>query len=109
MQSSLLVSQFEPRAIAIKPVQAGHKKPGYVLTFEKLDSPAGKNNITCTARFSPADTFDETTFSPLLQTPIYGCLGLVQVENGKNITFLLLNVSRAFYLRYYGLLGYWRP
>ena len=82
MESLLLVSNSEPRRIAIQPISNQGKKASYVLILENLASRVGEN-INCTARFQPAASFDSSSYSQLIRQPVKGCVGLVQVENGK--------------------------
>lgn len=88
MESQLLCSSVSQdgtarRRIAIKPMDPS--KQSFVLVLESgrmSQSSSNTGNINCTARFQPATSFDTRQFHPLLNFPIYGCVGLVQANNG---------------------------
>lgn len=92
MESFLLVSNTEPRRIVIQPsANSQGKKASYVLVLEKLaasnvSQKSSQHNLNCTARFQPATSFDGRSFVPLVNQPIYGCIGLIQVENGRRFS-----------------------
>ncbi|KAI8916567.1 SacI homology domain-containing protein [Powellomyces hirtus] len=71
--------QANPRTLVLRPAVNLSKT---ALVFEAID-PGGTRAIRSTARFQPSDTIDLSgqQFSLLLQRPVYGTIGLVQVEN----------------------------
>ena len=96
MESFLLVSNTDPRRIVIQPsANSQGKKAAYVLCLEKLAASneqlsgqgggrSAPSSLNCTARFQPAAGFNGRQFVPLVSQPIYGCLGLIQVDDGKS-------------------------
>ncbi|KAJ3137131.1 inositol polyphosphate 5-phosphatase [Geranomyces variabilis] len=75
----IIFVQQNPRTLVLRPAVNLSKT---ALVFEALD-PGGGRPIRSTALFQPSDTIDLSgeQFSLLLQRPVYGTLGLVQVEN----------------------------
>lgn len=82
MESRLLVSTdtTKARRLAILPLQPS-KESSMVLVLERLPATADGSSINCTAKFQQASSFDAMNFRPLLRESVYGCLGLVHVEN----------------------------
>ena len=102
MQSQLLFNESPSRQLCIQPKVSGTKKPSYTLLLEKLQGSQQQTSSTvnCTARFVPANSFDTSMFKLLIQQPIYGCLGLIQVNNGSLVSCVIIN-RRTFCLRYH--------
>ena len=74
------------RKLCIQPKTASSAN-SHVLLLEKLGQPqksastaTQEQSINCTARFLPSSSFDSDTFTPLMRTAVYGCLGLIQIE-----------------------------
>jgi hypothetical protein len=87
MQSALLVSDSEPRRIVIRPAASSSKKSSYILMLEHMRKQATQTSAdtprtTCTAQFQPAASFQANAYRHLHEGPIFGCLGLIQVEQG---------------------------
>lgn len=96
-----MVRDSPVRSIAIRPATSASQKKqaSYVLVLEELhnsESSLSRSNsisrptpdnrktksLNCTAKFQPLSKFDGKKYSLLVRTPIYGCLGLVQVDGG---------------------------
>ncbi len=124
MEASLLVSDTQPRRLVIRPLSTSNKKSSYILLLEHLQSQSGNaghsaqlprspsalngNNANasanisrCTARFQPAGSFDVSDFRPLYDGLIYGCLGLIHVDQGALAVNMYSANSRALSLRRY--------
>ncbi|KAJ3019737.1 inositol polyphosphate 5-phosphatase [Thoreauomyces humboldtii] len=75
----IIFVQTNPRSLVMRPAVNLSKT---ALVFEAID-PGGGRPIRSTARFQPSDTIDLSgqDYSLLLQRPVYGTIGLVQVGN----------------------------
>ncbi|KAI3639961.1 hypothetical protein MIR68_002002 [Amoeboaphelidium protococcarum] len=80
MQSILLVSDRPVRRLALLPRSVPGKESQYALLLENLAAPQQQSGKQCTARFQQITQLDHANFKQLLNTPIYGTLGLVQVD-----------------------------
>ncbi|KAL1916229.1 uncharacterized protein VTP21DRAFT_5846 [Calcarisporiella thermophila] len=77
MQSTLLVRN-NPRSLCLRPVQISGDTPASVLVFEQYH---GSVDPKCVVRLVPVDEFDVSNYTYLNAHPVYGCLGLIHVNN----------------------------
>jgi hypothetical protein len=82
MQTHLFVSD-KPRSLALRPTVL-EEAPSGVLIFEQLNR---QNNPSdhpkCNVKLIGSPEFDASQYSILNSRPVYGCLGLINVQNGR--------------------------
>ena len=94
MQSVLLVREF-PRALALQPSYSYHSKPevtnSATLVFENIHKNYNHLRPQCNVTLVEDSEFDLNEYRLLSPRPVYGCLGLLQVEKGNFI------ICKVFY------------
>jgi hypothetical protein len=75
---TLVFVRSKPRALIIK---SPASLCSLSLFIERAQGNSGQ--IIVTAQFVPSDSIRWEEFSPLLPMSVYGCIGLIQIENGS--------------------------
>ena len=80
-----------PRALVIK---SPDNISNLCLFLER--STNSNSQSICTAQFVSSESIKWNEFSPLLGNPVYGCVGLIQIESGS----CLFNLCNLIFQRY---------
>lgn len=88
MQTHLFVSE-SPRSLALRPTVL-EEAPSGVLIFEQIEANGRpSDHHKCNVKLIGSPEFDVSQYTILNSRPVYGCLGLINVQNGMFIVVLL--------------------
>lgn len=98
MQSTLFIRDY-PRTIVLKPSESDSSSTSTSNFYSTPNAPLNAINVAsnfaivlenvpntnkASLRFQPSKTLEFAAFRPLLRFPVFGFLGISQVENGAN-------------------------
>jgi hypothetical protein len=81
MQTHLLLREF-PRALALRPTVL-EEAPSGVLVFKEYE---GSHSRAIAELHGPSE-FEDAQWRILNSRPVFGCLGLITIQSGKNYMY----------------------
>jgi hypothetical protein len=82
MESHLLLEKGPFRKILICPVPRQDSARSLAVSFSSIGQ-AGKATTACKVDLVHADSLNMSLYSKLMERPIYGCLGIININSGE--------------------------